>query len=453
MEKVILLINILSFILVLILIVRSWKKGNILGFIYLVVYNYLIVGQAINISINLSEHFSVYYLYHHITREGHAIASILLFVITLFLFFGDLFIKYSNVQKKIQKETDREPLFILNLKMSIFYYMTIFSIQVLIFSLIVKQSGGLDIIFNSSRVYVSGITFYIVLLSFSCYPIFIKILYKLKINIIDIILYGFSIIMIMLFSRFIAIYQLFILILLFIYGSRNPKLIINKYKKRIVLLFSLAVVIFMVYGSYKHAINFTNSGSLTDVYNYYKYNDSAIFLDIDTNYKIGIESMSSFSGLFSDLVDKNKYFIPFDFGVTLIISVMKVIPSYIRTPIQPLIDYVSSDIYYNKSIIISPLTEIFGYFSYLGFIIYPLMILLIYRRLHFKIINSYNSYKILTYIIIGVYGISLIRGPFVNFFTYSIGQIVVAYLSIYIFRINYLLKKYDSLCVLEKVER
>ncbi|WP_220699982.1 hypothetical protein, partial [Geobacillus stearothermophilus] len=36
MEKVILLINILSFILVLILIVRSWKKGNILGFIYLV---------------------------------------------------------------------------------------------------------------------------------------------------------------------------------------------------------------------------------------------------------------------------------------------------------------------------------------------------------------------------------------------------------------------------------
>lgn len=427
MNTISLIINYASFVIVLTLIFRSFKKGNLVGFIYLTVFEYLIVGQAIHISNNLKNNPNgVLYLYHYITIDGHFLASLFLFLTTLFIALFDLFIKYkkksNNSNSKIKYKV----------QVNYSYYLIIAISEILLFTFLIFQAGGVDSWLNSSRIYVSGITLFIVILGLSCYPLIIKLWLNAKINIIDIILFALSIIIIMSFSRFLSIYQLFVMVLLLIYKGQDPRKFISKYKIRIVSLFFISIIIFIGYGTYKHAINYTGSGDISDVFEYYTTNENAEILGIDETYILGIEAMSSFSGLWTEILKTNHSMFSADFGISLFVSILKIVPSFLRTPIQPLINYVS-DFYYDKSIIIGPLAEMFMHFSFLGIVLYPLILVLLYRKLHLKLLNY--SLNPIYLAIIAIYGLSLIRGPFVNFITYGLGQLIVAYLSIFIFKL------------------
>lgn len=417
---------IFSTILSVMLLGIYFKNNNLLGVVYSSVFIFLVTGQNINIMYSLEESDQVYYLFNVINYQGHLYANLILVAILTLIFILQVFAyhgagnNYGYLKKTVAKK---------NVKI---YYYTLMFFLFIAFFLIINVVGGWNEWVESDRPVSSGSTFFLLLLTSGIYPLVFKIMSRCKMIYLDIILAVVSVIMVTSFSRFMGIFTLLQIFCAWYYSGDRK--VLSKNLKVFVLAGIVFVLVFFVYGNYRHMNMYTQGMSILEIVDYVSEHWEESLFSLDMNYHIGIEGMSGLSGLITFACGNDEYF-NIDLGISMITGILKLIPSNIREfLVGDLLEYLQSIYWYHGSIIAGGLECYFMHFSVFMIILYPITWYVYTNYINRKIIMLHFGFERVMYIIIGIYGLNVIRGTTANVIFYTTSEVAVAYLSYKWFR-------------------
>jgi hypothetical protein len=439
MSEVSLIINTFSLILCILLSYKAYRSGNLIALIYWVVFIFLVVGQAIHISINLLDSTEVVYLYNVISREGHILASVfVLFIVAMMVILSQGFLITRKVDKNLL-DMQRYNVALKNKHFGV-YYLLNWVLFFLFSALLIQTVGGFEEWVSASRPMAPGSTFFIIALCSTTYPLLIKLASNLPLKLNDKLLFIVSILMILSVSRMIAV--LYILILLFIYYYstlyRGTKISLKRQRWAFVGTIFVIFIMFFGFGSYRHIAPQIGSTSPFEVFAYLVENPEASLFSLDLNYRVSVEGMTGFSGVLSESLDKNE--IRADLGISALLGgLIQLIPSWFRGFLGDFPDYVRDLYHYQNSIVGGGLEGFFVHFSFFGIFIYPFVFVGLAYGIHRKMLSlqalrtDYGK-RLLTLTIIAVYGLLIIRGSTTHLVFFIISNLVVMYLAIIFFK-------------------
>lgn len=313
------------------------------------------------------------------------------------------------------------------------------------------MSGGGDEWLSSGRPGAPGATFFIIGLSSTTYPMLIKLASNLPLKLNDKLLFIMSIIVILSFSRILAIFHILLLIVIYVYSStyRGIKISLKRYRWALIGAFFLIFTMMFGFGSYRHIVPQIGSTSPFEVFAYIVENPAASLFSLDLNYRISVEGMSGLSGVLSEFLDKNE--LKADLGLSALLGgLIQLIPSWFRKFIGDFRDYVHFFYYYQNSIVGGGLEGFFVHFSFFGLLIYPFIFFELAYGVHQKIISLQSSRidcnkKLLTLAIIAVFGLQLIRGSTVTLVFFTLSELIVMYLAVVFFKSFHSIKNSKNL--------
>jgi len=421
---------------------KAYKTSNVIACVYWIVFIFLVVGQSIHISYQLSFSEQVLYLYNLIGREGHSIASS--FVLLIVILVAILEHKFStNFSFEEMTKTIYEPKPIdSNISGRFVFYFLNWAIIVSLFVFVVKLVGGFDAWITQSRPTASGSTFFIIGIGSGIYPLLIKRASNIKLKFNDILLSITSLLMIVSFSRILAIFHIFLIIIVIIYSNilYGRILSFEKYISKFILSGILILFIMFGYGSYRHVAPQINNTNPVDVYNFIIKNPESSLFSLDLNYRISVEGMTGLSAVITQVIDTGV--LKADFGISLLGVFFRLIPSFFRKYFGELPSDIESFYWYPNSIVGGGLEGVFVHFSFLGLLIYPFLFYHLAYGTHKRLI-SYKFQiherndvvkKILNMSIIAVYGLHIIRGSTIVLFFFMISELVVMNLALSLFK-------------------
>ncbi|WP_187355464.1 hypothetical protein ['Paenibacillus yunnanensis' Narsing Rao et al. 2020] len=429
----------MTLLLSTLLMIGSYKKNNMIGIIYWAVFIFLAAGQAIHITLSLEKYDYAVYLYNVISLQGHRLASYCLFTIVFILFLIDKAHQKNEFATEIDyllvKDNEEKK----KVSMSPIYYGLLFMLQAVLTVLVINLVGGVSAWLLSDRSTASGTTFLIIGLGAMTYPWLIKIASNYYVNFFDRIMYVISIILILSFSRIMAIYHLLMLLVVYVYSQRTSNGIQLK-RYRFVIMFSglLIFIMMFAYGSYRHVVPMVGSSNILKIINYIVQNPESTLFSLDLNYRISIEAMSGLSGVMTEIINSGK--LRADFGISLLEGLVQLIPSYFRKNLGDIPAEIQSFYWYPNSIVSGGLEGIFVHFSFLGLFIYPFIFFAFSNGIDKKLKDIRSAFdnknankRILLLAIYSAYGLQLIRGSISLMIFTTISEIVVMLLSVKLF--------------------
>jgi len=438
-------INLISILLCIWLIFRTYHQQNFIALTYWLVFIFLVVGQAIHISVALFDSYEVLYLFNSITASGHLAASICVLFIIIAVIIADKICPtnvwvpsedvrlYAVNEKKKYWDMGKVAYYVMN-------WVTCLGLSVLLVMLV----GGVNTWATSDRPVASGSTFLLLGLGLTTYPLLIKLASKVSSNINDKLLFLVSVLMILSVSRIIAILHVMIFIFTYLYPKRSESKI---GKGQIWILIGAGIILFFmmfVYGSYRHVVSRIEADNLFDIYEYIVENPENSLLSLDLNYRVSIEGMSGFSGVMSEVIRQGS--LNADFGLSILTGFFMLIPSYFREHLDDLSGYINSFYWYRNSIVPGGLEAFFVHFSVLGILFYPLIYFWFSYILHKKIVSAdrmrlkHTNFKLLKWIVIATAGLFLIRGSTMFFVFFIVSELIILHISFLLFRLFYIIR-------------
>lgn len=436
-----LVLNVLSFILANYYIFREYKKNNIIGVMYWVVFIVLVIGQGIHISIGALDSDVQRYLGNFITREGHFLASMMVFFIICIVGVLERMLLLKPEKRNIERGILAHA-YNIQAPYTITYYALHWGLFFILSLGIIALVGGVDVWSSSDRPVASGSTFFLIGLGLLTYPLLIKLASNFPINLNDKILFCVSLIAILSFSRILAVFRVLILLVIYIYtlSYSDKEFSLSRYIKKITAAAAIIFIFMFVYGSYRHVLPYIDTKNIAGIINYVLENPESSLFSIDLNYRIAIEGMTGLSGVLSEFLKTGD--IQADFGISLTSVFLKMIPSFFRDFLGGLPDFAASFYWYNNSVVGGGLEGFFVHFWFFGLLIlYPLSFFYLAYIIPAKLFNNISygtgfiNSKMLYLTVIAVFGLHIIRGSTMAWLFYMLAELIILYIAINIFKI------------------
>lgn len=435
-----LIINTISALLCVFSGLHAYRKNNLTALIYWGVFIFLVVGQAIHISIGLLDNNEVQYLNNIINREGHLIASASVLYIILMVILLNA-VSPTTVIAHLTASNSKNCKLKLTNKYSTIYYIVNWILFFVLFALLITLVGGVDVWLSSGRPGAPGATFFIIGLGLVMYPLLIKLASKFPVNLNDKLLFTMATIVVLSFSRILAVFYVLLLLFVYIYSGalKEKKILLKKYKWTIIGMGFLIFILVFGFGSYRHITPIIGTTSPSAVFDYIVKNPEASLFSLDLNYRISVEGMTGLSGVLSELLVNEK--LRADFGLSgWLGGLIQLIPSYFRKYLGDFPNYVHSFYYYKNSIVGGGLEGFFVHFSFFGLLIYPFIFFWFAYGIHKKLINSAGSTshinrKLLRLVILAVFGLLIIRGSTVVLIAFMVSELIIMNISIVFFKL------------------
>ena len=428
-------INIVSLALSVWLMARSFRRNNLIAAVYWFIFIFLVVGQAIHISIALAHFGKARYLFNFITPQGHILASIALLYIVLLT--GILSHRSGSNWKTARALPQKRKA---TAKIRGIYYISLFVLFLLISFLVVMLVGGVNTWLFTGRPMAAGATFFILAYGFVIFPLLIKLASGIKTNFLDGLFYLGGLAMVFSFSRITALFFILILVIIFVY-SRYENKSFAKSKWALVIFGGLFMLIFFAYGTYRNMASSTNANFST-IINVVMNKPEASLFSLDLNYRISVEGMSGFSAAMSEFADSPS--IKGNLGISLIGSIFQFIPAGVRSVFDGFIDYARASYWHVGSVVPSGLENMFVYFSFFGILIYPFIFYLFAYGTHDRILrivsrpsNNKINTSLLFFAIISAFGLQVIRGSLDFLVQFIIAELIIMYLSALLYKLFY----------------
>lgn len=421
MAEVSLYINIVSLIVSFALLRRSYKSNNLIALMFILTLVFLVVGQAVHISVSLLDMAEVTYHNNYINQEGHLLASGMLLYIIILIFFLSLRLQTNSSNCFAEWAPAANDQYKLSVFYGIQWAMLLFN-AVAVIALV----GGFNVWITSDRPLAPGSTFLIFAVGMAAYPLLISLSYNQATTWHERLLFLTSFLLIMSFSRFLAIFKLLILLFAYYYRSKNCS--IRLYKKELILGFLLIGFIMFGYGTYRHVVARIDNPSFINIIDYTIDNPENTLMSVDLNYRIAIEGMSGLSGVLSESIQTSDS--RFDGGISMLSVGVKMIPSFFREYISEIDAYISSIYWYHGSIVPGGLECFFVHFSFFMLILYPIAFCGYTYCIHNHLMKTANAERKLFLIVIAIFGLQLIRGSTITLFVFTGAELLVVSFSL-----------------------
>lgn len=386
-------------------------------------FMFLVVGQAFQISYDLSGTTDVFYRYAFISKDGfHAALLYLLGTSVLSLILVALAGGY-------RKGSQPAPMHSFNPPPSLYFALLLFLAGVagvLIFVVV-----GFRQFLNSSRPgFQTGSTIFIIILAVGLFPLLLKLMLRAKPHKGDIACFLVSVGITGTFSRIHVILYLSILVILLYYnrGWSEAKL---KFK-HVLAASSIGIVLallFFIVGAVRDAENYTG-GSLALVENYILAHPDKSLLSISMNYRIEVEGMSGLSGAFTHYLHEQSA-VSYDLGAYWTAKgALQWIPGFAKPYLSGITDYIDGLNWYSASIIAPGIESSFESFGWLGMLFYAFVFFWLAWQFPIFAVSHRLSpvLELAAFILIGC-TVFFVRGSLVVWIGYSIAYLVIIALS------------------------
>lgn len=279
------------------------------------------------------------------------------------------------------------------------------------FVLLINKIGGLESAINNPGQMIEGQTFPILMLSIAKWPLLLKMNFRIKPKIIDILLFIFYLIIILFNSRFLTSFALVQLIL--VYHYRVKPIRINQ-----LIYFAIPLFfIFIVFGIYRdfsyryETVGFTEASSqFTNV--------KDEFSVIDWFFNLNVEAFTGTAGIINHSDNSSSFQI--DYGLSELSSLFNLVPNKLRNSPNSLIKELNTHFssaypYKGGSVVPSGFETSFGHLSYVGFFLYNIFIAFLTVFFHKGIIAKKNNFLLL---FLSVHLLNSVRASFFGAFIF-----------------------------------
>jgi hypothetical protein len=362
----------------------AFKKRMILYGLLNGLFLFLVTGQAIQIQEDLRTERTVYYLNNFISDVGFSSAIWYVLAISCFALLLSLLSSGYRAHSQVKSAVTFQP--------SALFYVSLFSILSLVSFILIFMVVGLSEFLHSSRPgYQTGATIFLVLLFVGIIPLLLKLLFRSKVGLGDLICFSLSCVVTAAFSRIHLVLYLTAILLAFFYSSGwSDRPISLKLASAILVFGAIGSIAFFGIGALHDAQNFV-SGSFTDLAAYILKNPEKSILSIDYNYRVGIEGMSGIAGAFSQQCSYPDS-VHHDFGLSwLLQGSIQWLPGIIKDRTAGLTSFSEDLTWYTGSIVPTGAESFFISFGLVGCILYPLCVFLLSWQLPIKILTTKTS--------------------------------------------------------------
>lgn len=370
--------------ILIILLVRTYHNKNIIGYFYLIVYFLLIVIQEIWMYdfFDNGTNSKIELVYHELLYTSY-IKSVVYVTFSLLI----IFIIDSLFKKKLK---------ISNLKTINSNNINVYIFFLIIFIIITINYGGIyGMILMPGQNLDPGLTMFLMLLGIGRFPLYEALLNKRKTNFYKSLAFFLVFLIYILNSRFLAVFIILELITVLL-----KMRLLSLYRFFYLNFLILSIVI--LFGLYRNFTSDTNSEEyiLTYIYEYFFSGELLNWL-----YYSNIEAFIGLAGIVSY---DDIYGINFDYGLSHLSYIFKLVPYFIRDLFSDEVKYLDNLYPYNRSIISSGLENAYAAFGLFGIVLFSIFISFLYNYSNSKI-NSNSNFLIL-YIVLPISMLHLLRG-------------------------------------------
>ncbi len=412
--------------------IKSFRKNNLISFVYSAVFVFLVVGQAIHISLSLFHNKVSRYLFNYITPEGHFLASLLLLYIVVILTLLEIRFSLRFTKSNLNFECPEKEVLV---KSSlVMYYMILFVFWLIVSAVLIKMVGGINNWLFTGRPIASGATVFILFYGFVMYPLLIKIASRIKTSFFDFFLFFLSFIMMFSFSRIMAVFFILGIVSYYIVADVNLQ---RRNKWLIVILGIFLTALFMGYGTYRNVVS--KNMNLDYFVKILLNNPQLSLFSLDLNYRIGVEGMSGFSGAMSDYLNNPDFRAAL--GIPVLASIFQFVPILFRDFFSQIKSYILDFYWHSGSIVSSGLEDFFVYFSFFGIILYPFIFFMFSYGIESSIRKivatdkSIINVRLLLLATLTSFGLQIIRGSMYFLVQYIVAMLIIMFSSILLFRV------------------
>jgi len=382
---------------------------------------FLVTGQAFQIQDDLTHSSFTAYAFSRITESGFIAATRYLLVVTVISLLLAIVCKGYEAPPHLDPEFRFRP--------SALFYAIMLGFESALAFVLVFVVVGISAFIGSSRPgNQPGATLFIVLMSIGLFPLFLKIAYRSKVTLPDLLCFTLSLFVTAGFSRLHVI--LYCMVLLFaVYYGRGWAL--RRISVKMVFIFSVAGFLltsfFFIFGALRDAQNFTK-GSMSDLVRYNLDHPEKSLLSLQFTYRVGVEGMSGVSGAISE-AKENPSEVRRDYGAQAALDGMfQLLPSALKQPFEEEIEAVQDWYWYKKpGGNVSPgLETSFVSFGWSGMVIYPVFVFLFGWIIPMKFLR-YNLSPPLMLCILMATGCTplTVRGKWSTWFAFSVAYCLI----------------------------
>jgi hypothetical protein len=411
MTWLLLIVNVASLILAL-------RKRVLPYFLFTLYFLFLVVGQAFQISSDMEGRNDITYLYAFMSRSGFNQA--MLFALASSALSLAIVLNVRGYKRGTVLPVLR------SFQPPPFFYPLLFLFLFVTAGILIFVVVGVSKVLTSSRPGLqSGSTIFLTLLAFGIYPLFLKILYRTRIQFGDIFCAGFALIVTVAFSRMHIIFYTTSL-LTAIYYSRGWA--DRRIRVKAVIGFGLLAVLgasaFLFIGALRQAQNFTN-GSIVELIQYNREHPETDLLAIGVTYQRSVEGMSGLAGAFTAAAAK-PLSVRHDYGLAWVIEGgLQWLPGMLKARVKGLENDLLYFDWYHRSIVASGIQTSYTSFGWFGVVFYPLAFFGFAWLFCLFVVRHPLSppFKLCGYLLIGC-GVYFVRGTLTVWIGVSIAYII-----------------------------
>lgn len=421
-------INLLSLAISGGMIYWAYRRNNVIAVLYWAAFIFLVVGQALHVSICIEYSMLSNYLGNNITVQGHGVASLLLLCIVLLIAYFEC--ARSLATPRHVWTPAREPRDFHSEAPSLVYYGLNIGGLLAVSVLLIFAVGGPREWIRQGRPSGSGATAFIMSLGFFTVPLLSKYAFNLRPALIDYLLFAGAVMMKLSVSRLLAMYDIVLFFLIYVYSRSliGETRVLQRYKFGLVLFFVSVSVIYFGFGSYRHIVPMIQSNNPVRVFYYMVENPSSSLFSLDLNYRVGIEGYSGFAAIISDYLERGE--LRADFGLSNLNVFFQLAPAQIRQIFGDLPEDLYSYYWWQGSNVGGALEGFLVHFSFTGVLLYPLAFYVLAYGLNQKLLFNSGSrisrgLQIMFFSIIAAYGLNAVRGSTRMLLVYWVAELIV----------------------------
>ena len=400
-------------------------KKRVLPYVVLTLATiFLVTGQAFQIQDDLTKSSSALYAFSRITDAGFTSATRYLLVSTIISFLFTIIFKGYEPPPRLPSECRFQP--------SGLFYGIMLGFE---FALAKKQNNkkkNKTTKKKTSRPGTQpGATLFIVLMSIGLFPLYLKIAYRSKVVLADLLCFALSLAITAGFSRLhVILYSMIVLVA--VYYGRGWALRPITFK--MVLIFTVAGFLltsfFFIFGALRDAQNFTK-GSISDLVRYNLDHPEKSLLSLEFTYRTSVEGMSGIAGAMGESIG-NPAQVRRDYGAQSALDGMfQLLPSALKQLFQEEIETVQNWYLYKKpgGNVSSGLETSFVSFGMAGMVIYPAFVFLFGWIIPMKALRQNLSPPLMLCLLMAIGCTPLtVRGKWSTWFAFSIAYCVVTFI-------------------------
>ncbi|MBD2698237.1 hypothetical protein H6G44_15690 [Aphanizomenon flos-aquae FACHB-1287] len=326
---------------------------------------------------------NIVHLYQSISLEGTRLANLYAGLCVISLVITYVFMARHKFKLPLPSQLYDQVLIPTQQTNSLFSYVLIASWVIIFGTMLILLLGGLQAAIDSPGTSVGGQTMLLIFVSLGKMPLLHKISVKQRVNIYDILIFAITFFLTLINSRFIGVFMLVQVLLLFNYCHKQVS------RRWMLGGILILIFIFIVYGLYRDN-GATNIGldwheKLDDLFNRFSQDENPVNWFYRTNVEgfVGLAGILTYEGQVGG--------IDHDFGLSNLTLFTQLIPNVIRNDqylVAALADFLDSLYPYSQGSVVAPGLEIaYAHFGLFGIILMGFLLGYLADFLHRKMLD------------------------------------------------------------------